>query len=45
MNKLRSLTLTDCTDPSFILALNPNNIANTVACPELEELVLYIEGE
>jgi hypothetical protein len=43
MSNLRTLTLSDCDDPSFIFALNPDHsTANTVVCPELEELVLYV---
>ena len=43
MNNLRTLTLINCHNMSFILALSPNrNTSNTVVCPELEDLVLYI---
>jgi hypothetical protein len=46
MSNLRTLTLSDCDDPSFIFALNPDhNTANTVVCPELEELVLYVRDQ
>jgi len=42
MNNLRTLTLIDCRNLSFILALNPDhNTQNTMVCPELEELVLH----
>ena len=44
MKDLRTLTLMNCTNLSFILALNPNhNTSNEVLCPKLEELVLYIQ--
>ena len=43
MNDLRTLTLTNCLNLPFVFALNPNlNPSRTVACPKLEELVLYI---
>ena len=46
MNSLRTLTLINCTDLSFILALNPiHNTSNVVACPKLVELVLYIQRQ
>jgi len=41
---LRTLVLTKCNNLPFILALNPNEApSNTILCPNLEELVLYIE--
>lgn len=44
MNGIHTLTLIKCNNLSFIRALNPeNNDAGTVACPNLEELVLYIK--
>ena len=44
MNNLRTLILTKCDNPPFILALNPGeNPSKLVLCPNLEELVLYIE--
>lgn len=43
MNDLRVLTLTECNNLSFIRALNPEkNRLGTVACPNLVELILYI---
>jgi len=43
MNNLRTLTLMDCLNPPFILALDPKrNPSGTVLCPKLEELILYI---
>lgn len=45
MNNLRTLTLTDCTNLSF-LALNPfRNNSNAVACPNLEKLILYAKTQ
>ena len=45
MNNLRALVLTKCYNLPFILALNPRKTpSNTVICPKLEELKLYIEG-
>ena len=42
--ELRSLTLTQCNNLPFILALDPAyNSSGLVLCPELEELTLYIE--
>jgi len=42
MNDLRTLTLVNCINLSFILALDPNhNASNTVLCPKLEKLLLY----
>ena len=44
MNALRTLTLTHCLHLPFIFTLDPNRIpSKTVACPELEELVLYVK--
>ena len=44
MQALRTLTLIQCNNLSFILALNPDrNPSKHVFCPELEEIVLYIE--
>ena len=44
MNNLRSLTLTECYNLPFILALNPRKTpSNIVLCPKLEELMLSIE--
>ena len=44
MNDLRTLTLTNCINLSFILALNPNhNPSNIVLCPKLEKLALYVQ--
>ena len=44
MINIRTLTLTYCPNPAFILALNPNrNISNTVRCPKLEEFGLYAQ--
>ena len=45
MNNLRSLTLDDFINHPFIFALNPSrNTSNTVVCPKLEKLVLWIRG-
>lgn len=42
--ELRSLTLTQCNNLPFILALDPAyNSSGLVLCPKLEELTLYIE--
>lgn len=42
MNKIRTLTLTDCQDLPFIFALNPNHTtSNVVVCPGLMTLFLY----
>jgi len=42
--RLRTLTLINCINLSFILALNPDhNASNTVVCPKLEKLVLDIQ--
>ena len=44
MNNLRTLTLTECNNLPFILALDPNhNTSDMVICPKLEELVLYVQ--
>ena len=43
MENLRTPTLACCTNRPFILALNPGqNTSNTVVCPELEELILFV---
>ena len=43
MNNLRTLTLMDCPDFPFVLALDPKlNPSGTVLCPKLEELILYV---
>ena len=43
MNNLRSLTLTNCDNLTFILALNPEETpSKPMPCPNLDELVLYI---
>ena len=45
MDNLRTLTLIDCDNTSFILALNPDrNASKTMLCPGLEELVLFFEN-
>ena len=45
MKDLHTLTLTRCNNLPFILALNLNeNSLRYALCPELEELVLYVEG-
>jgi len=44
MNNLRTITLINCINLPFILALNPNhNASNAIPCPKLQELVLYIQ--
>jgi len=44
MNDLRILTLIECNNLPFIHALNPEkNDSGNVACPRLEELILYIK--
>ena len=44
MEALRTLTLIQCNNLPFILALNPDqNPSNDIPCPELEEIVLYVE--
>jgi len=46
MNNLRALTLIDCLNLTFICALNPDhNTQNTMVCPELEYLVLYVQAK
>ena len=45
MNNLRTLTLIKCKNLPFICALNPEeNNSGAVACPNLEELVIYLKG-
>jgi len=45
MKDLRTLTLTQCNNKSFILALNPDrNSSKSALCPKLEDVVLYVEG-
>ena len=40
---LRTLTLTECNNLPFILALDPEkNPSKSVLCPKLEQLILYI---
>lgn len=42
MTNLRTLTLTNCLDLPFVLALDPKqNSSGTILCPKLEELFLY----
>ena len=44
MGDLRTLTLIRCNNLSFIHALNPErNKSDTVLCPDLQELVLYVK--
>ena len=44
MGDLHTLTLARCTNRPFILTLNPTkNSSQTVLCPKLEQLTLYIE--
>jgi len=44
MNDLRTLTLIKCNNLSFIHALNPErNKSDTILCPDLQELVLYVK--
>ena len=44
MKGLRTLTLIQCNNLPFILALNPGqNPSNHALCPELQEIVLYVE--
>ena len=46
MKSLRTLTLTDCHNATFIFALDPSkNSSRTLLCPALEELILYIKRE
>jgi hypothetical protein len=45
MKDLRTLTLIQCKNLPFILALDPDQIpSKPVPCPKLEELVLYVES-
>ena len=45
MDKLRTLVLTKSYNLSFIHALNPKkNIPKLMKCPELEDLILYVES-
>ena len=44
MNDIRTLTLTDCSNLSLFIALNPYQATNSVLCPELEELVLCTQA-
>jgi len=44
MEDLRTLTLAQCINRPFVLALNPKkNPSKTVLCPKLEEVTLYIK--
>ena len=44
MKALRTLTLTDCFNATFVSALDPSqNPSGTLLCPKLEELTLYIK--
>ena len=44
MNDLRTLTLIKCNNLPFIHALNPEkNKSDTVLCPDLQSLVLYVK--
>ena len=44
-NNLRTLTLIECDNPPFILALDPNrNPSQLVLSPNLKELVIYIKS-
>ena len=44
LDNLRTLTLIDCDNASFILALNPDcNASNAMLCSGLEELFLSFE--
>ena len=46
MTNLHTLVLTECDNLPFILALNPDkNSSKLVLCPNLEELVLYVESQ
>jgi hypothetical protein len=46
MKDLRTLTLTQCNNLPFILALDPEqNHSKRHLCPKLEELVLYVESQ
>ena len=43
-NDLRILTLINCNNLPFILALNPEqNPSNLVLCPKMEDLVIYVQ--
>ena len=45
MKDLQTLTLSQCNNLPFILALNPDQSSSKSAlCPKLEEVVLYVEG-
>jgi hypothetical protein len=45
MTDLLTLTLTRCNNLPFIIALNPaRNPSGLAPCPNLEELILYVEG-
>ena len=44
MKGLRTLTLIQCNNLPFILALNPDqNLSKLTLCPKLEKIVLYVE--
>ena len=44
MKNLRTLTLIECNNHSFIRVLNPGkNSSGTIVCPNLEEIILYVE--
>jgi len=44
MKNLQTITLSRCNNLAFILALNPSkNPSETILCPKLEEIILYIE--
>ena len=46
MKDLRTLTLSQCNNLPFILALDPDqNHSKRLLCPKLEELVLYVESQ
>ena len=46
VHNLRTLTLTECNNLPFVLALNPeDNPTKVVLCPKLEEILLYVELE
>lgn len=45
MGQLHTLQPVQCNNVPFILALNPNcNPSESVFCPDLEELILYVEA-
>jgi len=45
MKDLRTLILIQCNNLPFIRALNPDlNPSKVILCPNLEELILYVEG-